>query len=162
MAALLLLLLFSSPISAVSPKTLVADLLAKTGLNYQPFKGRDDVWTLTYVGLDNLEEIEVYVWAREAGYVTVYATVFYLEEDPSKSFLWRLLEFNDEMLGMKYLIRDDQEEKGAYFVDCQVDLSLTSINARELKEAIENLVIEIDEDYPELESLLGEAGGSSV
>ena len=162
MAALLLLLLFSSPISAVSPKTLVADLLAKTGLNYQPFKGRDDVWTLTYVGLDNLEEIEVYVWAREAGYVTVYASVFYLEEDPSKSFLWRLLEFNDQMLGMKYVIRDDPEEKGAYFVDCQVDLSLTSINARELKEAIENLVIEIDEDYPELESLLGEAGGLSA
>ncbi|NLG83303.1 MAG: YbjN domain-containing protein [Firmicutes bacterium] len=162
MAALLLVFLFASPTHAVSAKTMVADLLAKTGLNYQPLNEHDNIWSLPYVGLENLDEIEIYVWAREAGYVTIYATVFYLEQEPPKSLLWRLLEFNDRMLGMKYLIRDDPDEKGAYLIDCQIDLSLTSINARELKEAIENLVLEIDEDYPELESFLTQVIGRSA
>ncbi|MCL6614187.1 MAG: YbjN domain-containing protein [Firmicutes bacterium] len=152
--ALLVLIAFSQNIRAVSPATLVSDLLAKTGLNYSPYEGQDNFWTLTYVGLENMESLDLYVWAREFGYVTIYTTIFSLEEEPSKSLLWRLFELNDAMLGLKYVIREHSEEKGVYLVDCQVDLSLTAINANELKEAIEELVVNVDENYPELEALL--------
>ena len=152
--ALLVLIAFSQNIRAVSPATLVSDLLAKTGLKYSSYEGQDNLWTLTYVGLENMESLDLYVWARKSGYVTIYTTIFSIEEEPSKSFLWRLLELNDDMLGLKYVIREDPEEEGVYLVDCQVDLSLTAINANELREAIEGLVMNVDAEYPELEDLL--------
>lgn len=139
---------------AVSPKAIVSDLLRKTGLSHSQLEGREDIWYVTYTGLDNLEDLDVYVWARETNYVTIYATVFSVENEPTKSFLWRLLECNDSLLGLKYVIRDDPDEKGSYLVDCQVDLPLDLLNAGVLKTNIENLVNTVDEDYRELTNLL--------
>lgn len=151
---LLLATLVCASILAVSSITVVSDLLRKTGLSYSQLDGRDDIWYITYTGLDNLEDLDVYVWARKNDYVTIYATVFSVENEPTKSFLWRLLECNDSLLGLKYVIRDDPDEEGSYLVDCQVDLSLDILSAGVLKTNIENLVNTVDEDYRELQNLL--------
>ncbi|MGE5551043.1 MAG: hypothetical protein ACM3ZC_11020 [Bacteroidota bacterium] len=142
------------PVSAVSSQALVADLLAKTGLSYSSVEGRADTWHLTYTGLDNLEELDIYVWARRTSFVTVFTTVFEVKKEPAKSFLWRLLELNDSMIGLKYVIRDDSENRGSYLVDCQADLPLYSLSSTELKEVIEDLVTTVDEGYEELVNLL--------
>ncbi len=151
---LLLAASVGATILAVSSISLVSDFLRKTGLSYDQLTGREDIWYVTYTGLDNLDELDVYVWARQSNYVTIYATVFSLQYEPTKSFLWRLLEYNDSLLGLKYVIRDDPEEKGTYLVDCQVDLPLELLNAGVLRTSIEDLVTTVDEDYSELKNLL--------
>ena len=151
---LVLVLVVVIPVLAVSSQAVVGDLLAKTGLSYSTVEGREDTWYLTYTGLDYLPELDVYVWARKSSYVTIFATVFEIKKDPGKSFLWRLLELNDSMLGFKYVIRDDPDNRGCYLVDCQADLPLKSLSAGDLKDTIEDLVTAVDEGYEELKSLL--------
>ena len=139
---------------AASASPSVADLLARSGLSFSPVKGRTDSWSITYSGLNNLEELWVYVLAHEANYVTVYTTVFSIKGNPPKAFLWRLLTRNDEMLPFKYVIREDPDHKGTYLVDCQADLLLKSITADELLAILNRFVLIVDEDYPELKDLL--------
>ncbi|MGE5599585.1 MAG: hypothetical protein ACM3XS_09420 [Bacteroidota bacterium] len=142
------------PVMAVSPASEAGDMLFKSGLSYTPLEGRSDTWYLTYTGLNNLDEIVVYVWVRKTEYITLFTTVFSIEGEPAKDFLWRLLELNDSMLAMKYVIREDPDNRGFYLVDCQVDLPLNNLTAVELREAIEGLVAAVDENFPELDELL--------
>ena len=150
---LLLLTVMGISAMAVSSSSVVSDLLEKTGLSFSPVNGRADSWFLTYTGLENLDELDVYVWARKTSYVTVFATAFSFKEEPSKAFLWRLLEFNDSMLPFKYVIREDKDN-GGYLVDCQADLPLKSLGPKELRECIDNLVSVIDDNYQELKNLI--------
>lgn len=154
MAYFVLLIGVMIPALAVSSQAVVGDLLVKSGLSYTAVDGRTDTWYLTYTGLDNFSELDVYVWARKSSHVTVFATVFELKKDPGKSFLWRLLELNDSMLVFKYVIRDDPDNRGSYLVDCQADLPLKSLAATDIKSTIEDLVTTVDEGYLELENLL--------
>jgi hypothetical protein len=137
---------------AVSNTAMVEDLLRKSGKSFALFEDRDNLW-YTKVNSQKLGEYEVYVWARKSSsYVTFYTTVFSLDDEPTKAFLWRLLEYNDSMVGFKYVIRDDDE--GGYLVDCQIDLPTKTLTADDIKTVLSDLVTVIDDSYTDLDKLL--------
>ncbi len=154
LAAILLVTVTTSTL-ALSSSTVVSDLMAKSGLRYSQVSGRTDMWQVTYTGLDNADEVDVYVWARKnISFVTIYATVYTIEEEPTKSFLWRLLEMNNDMIPYKYVIWEDEDDPGTYYVDCQVDLPLKGLTGEDIHNYADELVDTLDQNYNELDSLI--------
>lgn len=148
------LILSAAPVQAVPTAHAARDLLAGSRLIYTPVEGRSDTWSVTYTGLENLEELTVYIWARKTEYITLFTTVFQIEGEPARAFLRRLLELNDSLLAMKFALREERGKDGTCLIDCQIDLPLAGLTAEGLRTAIEDLVTAVDENYPELDELL--------